>query len=79
MLSHANWQASGHKLGELWNLNKIEVVADKLACDDKLIREMGVTTIAPIQTIGINRYVCPPLHMVLGTGNTILSDYFFMD
>jgi hypothetical protein len=30
---------------------------------------------ALIWTIGIDRYVYPPLHMVLGAGNTIMSDY----
>jgi hypothetical protein len=29
---------------------------------------------ALVWMIAINRYVCPPLHMLLGAGNTILSD-----
>jgi hypothetical protein len=41
MLSHANWQASRHELGELWSLDKIEVVADELACDGESTREKG--------------------------------------
>jgi hypothetical protein len=75
MLSHANWQTSGHELGELWDLGKIEAIADELACEGESTREKGVTTMALVWTIAIDRYVCPPLHMVLGTGNTILSDF----
>jgi hypothetical protein len=75
-LSHANWQDVGHPLGELWDLNKISETAEHVAATADLQRDKGVTTMALIWTIGIDRYICPPLHMVLGTGNTILSDYF---
>jgi hypothetical protein len=76
MLSHAIWQNAGHELGEVWDLTKIAAVAEHVAATADLTREKGVMTMALIWTIGIDRYICPPLHMVLGVGNTILSDYF---
>jgi hypothetical protein len=75
MLSHASWQEVGHQLGELWDLDKISDVADHVNATAELTREKGVTTMALIWTIEVDRYVCPPLHMLLGAGNTILSDY----
>jgi hypothetical protein len=75
MLSHATWQGIGHQLGELWDLKKNASVAEQVAGDDELIRDFEAMTMAPIWTIGINHYVCLPLHMVLGMGSTILSDF----
>jgi hypothetical protein len=57
MLSHANRQASGHKLGELWSLDKIETVADELSCDGESTREKGVTTMTLVWTIAIDCYM----------------------
>jgi hypothetical protein len=75
-LSHANWQGVGHEPGELWTLEKIGSVAEHVEATTDLIREKGVTMMAPIWTIGIDRYVCPPLHILLGGGNGILGDFF---
>jgi hypothetical protein len=75
VLSHANWQADGHELGELWDLEKITKVAEQVANNVEVLREKGVTTKALITTIGLDRYICPPLHILLGIGNTILSDF----
>ena len=75
MLSHANWQGSGHALGALWDLEKIATMAELLSNDAGTTREKGVVSMAHITTIGINQYVCPPLHMLLGIGNTIFSDF----
>ena len=75
MLSHANWQDSGHELGELWDLDKIADTAEQVTNAAGTTREKGVMMMALITTIGIDRYVCPPLHMLLGIGNTILSDF----
>jgi hypothetical protein len=76
MLSHANWQASGHELGELWDLDKITTVAEQVMNDIESEREKGVLTKALVTTIGIDRYVCPPLHTLLGVGNNILKEFF---
>jgi hypothetical protein len=60
VLSHVSRQGIGHLLGELWDLEKTASVANQVAADGELIRELGVTTIVPIWTIGIDRYVYPP-------------------
>jgi hypothetical protein len=46
--------------------------------DGELIRELGMTMMAPIWMIAIDRYICPPLNMILGMHNTILSGFIFI-
>jgi hypothetical protein len=77
-LSHSRWQSSQHYHGDLWTLQSIIETAAKVPPGGKPI--MGVKTKPLIEHIGVDRYVCPPLHLLLGIGNRILDDFFeFVD
>jgi hypothetical protein len=68
LVSHTSWQDIGHQLGELWDLENIASVAEHVEATADLTREKGVMTMALIWTIGIDRYICLQLHMVLRRG-----------
>jgi hypothetical protein len=87
-LSHGAWQAEGHPLGNPLMHDKIKRIATDLGIQlpptgtsrghrskDKTVL-LGVKAFPMLNYIGVDRYICPLLHMKLGLGNTPLTKFF---
>ena len=83
-LPHSNWQDYGHRAGKMWTLDELKTHLHKLESGDlnkNIPREgKGVTASLIFGAIPLENWICPVLHMCIGIGNGLLSQFLdFVD
>jgi hypothetical protein len=83
ILSKVQWSASNHKPGQLWTIDNIVDICEKvdwkeLSEDPELLR--GFTKLPLFDLIPIQNYIVPVLHILIGVGNAVVNAiYGFVD
>jgi len=76
ILSKVQWSASNHKPGQLWTIDNIVDICEKvdwkeLSEDPELLR--GFTKLPLFDLIPIQNYIVPVLHILIGVGNAVVN------
>jgi hypothetical protein len=83
MLSKVQWGQRNHEPGELWTIDRIVAIRDRVEQQQLLeIPEhiKGCTKKPLFDSIPIEKYVVPVLHILIGVGNALVNSVFeFVD
>jgi hypothetical protein len=83
VLSKVQWSVANHQPGELWTIDKIIEVREKM--DRKELPEdpehlRGCTKMPLFDSVPIKNYIVPVLHILIGARNSLVNALFeFMD
>jgi hypothetical protein len=83
MLSKVQWSLKNHDKGELWTIDKIIQLREKV--DLKELSEepeylRGCTKVPLFDSVPIENYIVPVLHILIGVGNSLVNAVFeFVD
>jgi hypothetical protein len=83
MLSKVQWSLKNHDKGELWTIDKIIQLHEKV--DLKELSEepeylRGCTKVPLFDSVPIENYIVPVLHILIGVGNSLVNAVFeFVD
>jgi hypothetical protein len=83
MLSKDQWSVKNHQQDELWTIDKIILRCEKV--DQKELSEepeslRGCTKVPLFDSVPIENYIVPVLHILIGVGNSLVNAVFeFVD